>query len=112
MMQEWLRSEIVCLDYAARAAGWLDDFFCPGSSTFQVAYSSGDTESSHVEHNAATSLIGIVLHDISTLWDISITTEPLQAHAAAARQALVSGAADKVLPLRSFGTLPLFSPAT
>jgi hypothetical protein len=110
-IQSWTRSEVLCLEYAQRAADWLNDFYAAGSNTFRVAYSSGDQQSTNEDPNAATSLIGIVFDEINPYWDISLTRGQLDQRVAASRETLAKAALAKVLPLKSFGPLPLFSTA-
>lgn len=112
MIQEWLNSERICLDYIAKSISWLDQFYVDPSKLFVVAYSTGDHISQAESPNAASSIISYQLHDLKALYvnlaDIPGWSE-ISHKSNEALNAIAAASVADALPLKSFGVLPLFS---
>jgi hypothetical protein len=114
MVNGWRASEVICRDLASSAAKWTADFFSPDTSTFMVAYSKGDKFRVGVEPNATTSSVIMVTKeielfppDLAGLSGIDLLRD--QVNACVKR--LPTWELQELLPLKSFGPLPLFSVA-
>lgn len=112
LVTKWRASEEVCRDLAALAAKWTADFYVPDTRTFKVAYSNREKFQAVVEPNAATSSVVLVTKDIETftldlagISSIGVLREQVNA----CLVQLPTWDLQKLLPLRSFGPLPLFS---
>ncbi len=114
LVNDWRGSEVICRDLAANAAKWTADFFLPKSATFAVAYRSDDAFRPTVDPNATTSSVVLVTKEIelfpqylAELSGIGLLRDRVDTCV----KNLPSWKLEKVLPLKSFGPLPLFSVA-
>jgi hypothetical protein len=114
LVNAWRASEVICKDLAASAAKWTADFFAPKTATFTVAYSKGDKFRGAVDPNATTSSVVLVTKDIEP-FPLDLTEvsgmELLRDRVSACLKRLPTWDLQALLPLKSFGPLPLFSVA-
>lgn len=114
LVNGWRASEVVCKDLSASAAQWTADFFVPDTATFKVAYINGEEFPAGVDPNATTSSVILVTKEIEAsslapagLSGLGVLCD--RVNACLAR--LKTWEPPRLLPLRSFGPLPLFSVA-
>ncbi len=114
MTDEIHRSELLCIEFINYSIEWLRSLYHPRYRLFHVAISDGDDPRRKIDPNAATSRVGTVVADLASLnlSDVEIRNlHELIVASARARLAVSSADLQDALPLRTFGTLPLFSTA-
>jgi len=111
-MKEWIQSESVTLEYIGHAIKWLQAFYDKKTSLFQIYVSSEDTIEPVESINTASAHIATALqHQVPQLLSRTdrANLEPLLESARAVSQHLAEAELKDVLPIASFGLLPLFS---
>jgi hypothetical protein len=114
LVNGWRASEGICRDLAASAATWTAEFFAPDSAMFIVAYSNGDKFRPEVDPNATTSDVVLVTKEIELFPQYLAGLDGfglLRDRVNACVKILPYSGLQKLLPLKSFGPLPLFSVA-
>jgi hypothetical protein len=109
---DWRASEAICRELAANASEWTASFFVPDTKTFRVAYVNGEIFRARIDPNATTSSVVIIDKDIEALalspGELA-STRRLRSNVSSCLEALTEWKPHVILPLRSFGVLPLFS---
>jgi len=111
-MQELLQSEEQCRRFCNKAIEWLLNFWVPESKLFRVSYETDQKESKGESPNAASMLICRVvpeLNDLARTHADPILWSKLSLRVTEATTQLKSQELYEVLPLATFGVLPLFS---
>ncbi len=110
-MKELLQSEELCLTYRDKSCAWLRHFYSPTSHAFHISASVDQPLLRTVAPNVATSHIGVVVHDLlrSNLPLITTDEKRLQKSVLEASTEFIQTPPKELLPLHSFGRLPLFS---
>jgi hypothetical protein len=114
VVNSWRASEVICRDLAGSAAKWTAEFFAPDSATFAVAYSSRDKYETQVDPNATTSSVVLIAKDIEVFPRYLAGLDGvdlLRDRVNKCVKRLGDWELQQLLPLKSFGPLPLFSVA-
>jgi hypothetical protein len=114
MVNGWRASEVICKDLAASAVRWTAEFFAPDSATFAVAYSNRDEFRAEVDPNATTSDVVLVTKEIERFPQYLAGLDEvglLRDRVKKCVKILPNSGLERLLPLKSFGPLPLFSVA-
>lgn len=112
LVNSWRASEVICRDLAGSAAKWTAEFYAPDSATFVVAYSNRDEFKPKVDPNATTSSVVLVSKDIELLPQYLADMDGVNLLRDCVDECidnLPEWDLDQILPLKSFGPLPLFS---
>jgi hypothetical protein len=111
-LDDWIKSETRCLIYSNNIINWIKPFYDSGTGYYKISYRHNDRLSPQTSPNAASSLIGIIITECAKnklipaeLSDWSLLEDSLHT----LQEHLKSANLDDILPLKSFGFLPLFS---
>lgn len=114
LFMDWTSSEKMACDYAKRAAQWVSQSWVEKSKLFEVAFESGREFPNQTNPNAASNVIGLIWERMRTRpWQLSMEIEwrDLESKIILQQESIAKGSAQSLLPLKTFGVLPLFSTA-
>jgi len=112
LLDRWHTYERRSADWAIQAAGWVSKFFDPASKLFRVSVEAGTIiDATSTVPNASTSLIGLTVQRCAKkTWSLNHSEWGLlKDKVTASKAALIGFSTVNILPLHSFGVLPLFS---
>ena len=110
-MKNLVQTEEQCLAFCRKAGRWLLDFRAD-NGLFHISLTSGQVLTATAHANVATSHIGAVINELPKTNAAIVPEESLLRRAVEeARSRYLQLQPSEVLPLKTFGTLPLFSTA-
>jgi adenylate kinase family enzyme len=114
-LDKWKVLEHRSEEFAARTASCVSEFFDPVSGMFEVSFQAGDKypkpSAKPLAPNAASALIGLVVFRCQEAgWTLKGREwKDLRDQVQQSRAKLIGFPPEQILPLRSFGVLPVFS---
>jgi hypothetical protein len=112
LIDTWLRSEEIALEYANRANKWLREFYSEASKTFYIQFTDEDVVEERPGLHTATYHIGSNIYDHEPHFLSASETADWKLISELIKQlldGLNTGTIQNVLPLQNFGLLPIFS---